>query len=102
LIVKVADGFPDATVTDAGGDAAELPLISWTFKPPVGAFPESVTVPVAGVPPVTELGFTLTATKDGGVTVKEVASATAPSFAEIVSIVTLATATVVTLNVWLT
>ena len=41
-----------------------------TAIPPAGAGPLMTTVPVAGVPPGTELGLTLTAETDGAFTVK--------------------------------
>jgi hypothetical protein len=63
--------------------------------------PESVTVPVEDVPPVTEVGLTDIAVSAGGVTVKGAAAVTPARLPVIVSMVKLATATVDTLNVWL-
>jgi hypothetical protein len=39
---------------------------SETGTPPVGAFPSSVTVAVAGCPPVTSAGATITETTEAG------------------------------------
>ena len=56
-IANVAVVLPDATVTDAGTVATlvadELRL---TETPPVPAAPDNVTVPVEGLPAVTEVG----------------------------------------------
>ena len=46
-----------------------MPLDRATEVPPVGAAPESVTVPVDGLPPKTEVGFKLTETRVAGVIV---------------------------------
>lgn len=69
-IVKVAAVLPDATVTLTGTDAAEgMALDRVTVRPPEGAFPVSVTVPVAVLPPVTELGLRVRDERAGGFTV---------------------------------
>ena len=60
VIVKVAVVEPAATVTDAGTVAFELLDVKATTVPPVPAAEFSVTVPVDEVPPVTELGDTVT------------------------------------------
>jgi hypothetical protein len=55
-----------ATVTVAGTVAADvLPLSNWTIAPPAGAAAFNVTVPVELVPPVTELGLSVTNTTLG-------------------------------------
>jgi hypothetical protein len=71
VTVKVALVVPAATVTLAGTVAAEIWLLERvTTVPPAGAGPESVTVPVDGVSPLTVVGFRVTAISDGAVTVK--------------------------------
>ena len=69
VMVKVAVVAPAATVTLAGTDAAALLLDNVTLRPPVGAALPSVTVPVEEVPPVTDVGFTVTDETTGGFTV---------------------------------
>ena len=55
---KVALADPAGTVTLAGTDATDgLLLVSVTVKPPAGAEPDSVTVPVEGFPPTTVEGL---------------------------------------------
>lgn len=59
--VKVAVVLPWTTVTVVGTDATKMLLLfSATTCPPLCAGPESVTVPVAVVPPVTDPGDTAT------------------------------------------
>ena len=73
---KVADDLPAGTVTLASTVAAELLLDSFTVIPPVGAAPLRLTVPVEDVPPVTELGLSVTAVSDGGMRVRAVVTVT--------------------------
>jgi hypothetical protein len=56
--VKVAVDEPAATVTDAGTVTPTLLLDNVTVRPPVGAGPTNVTVPVAFCPPTTSEGET--------------------------------------------
>ena len=57
VMLNVALAAPAATVTLAGTDAAGLLLESATCAPPAGAGPFSVTLPEAGLPPVTLAGL---------------------------------------------
>lgn len=100
-IAKVAVVAPAATVTFAGTCAAALLLESVTTAPPEGAPPVSVTVPVEPFPPITLAGFSDTdesVTVAAGVTVR-VADWVVPYVAEIVEVVVVETAVVVTLKV---
>jgi hypothetical protein len=67
VMVKVAVVAPAATVRVAGTVAAGLLLDKVTTVPPVGAWPESVTVPCELLPPSTEAGLRLTEESEGGV-----------------------------------
>ena len=70
MIVNVALVLPDGTVTLGGTDATEgLALVRATVKPPVGALPVSVTVPVELDPPVTVVGLRVSVESAGGFTV---------------------------------
>ena len=62
--VKVEAVLPAAIVAEAGTFADALLLESETETPPEGAGPLKVTVPVAGVPPVTLEGLTETEESD--------------------------------------
>lgn len=70
LAVNVALVCPDATVTDPGTLAAELPLARETTTPEEPAGPLSVAVPVEELPPVTVEGFRLSDAREGGVIVR--------------------------------
>jgi hypothetical protein len=59
LTLAVADLLPASTLTDFGIDAAGFELASVTSTPPAGATLESVTVALAGVPPITLVGVTV-------------------------------------------
>lgn len=65
-IVKLAVEEPAATWTVAGTVAFELLEVNVTVKPPDGATPPRVTVPVAEVPPATAVGEMLRPVSDGG------------------------------------
>ena len=70
VTVKVAVVAFAATVTLAGTLAIEvLLLVSVTTAPPDGALPDSVTVPVEELPPVTEVGLSVRLFTTGGTTV---------------------------------
>lgn len=71
VIVKVAVVAPAATVTDEGRETFELLSLNVTFMPPLGAGPESVTVPVAFSPPSKAFGLTVTDTSTGRKTVND-------------------------------
>ncbi len=66
LTVNVALLAPAATVTLAGTVAVDVLLLEReTVAPPAGAGPLSVTVPVAGDPPVTLVGFSVSEERVG-------------------------------------
>lgn len=99
MSVNVPVVWPAGTVTVAGTvPAAALSTERFTTKPPAGAALPRVTVPVDGVPPITEVGFMARAVRTGGFTVR---FAVAGGFeeptptAEIVSVLVAATAVVV-------
>jgi hypothetical protein len=69
-MAKLAEVWPSVTVTEPGGEAAALSLDSATVTPPVPATPDSVMVPVADVPPGTELGLITRLTGTAAVTVR--------------------------------
>jgi len=58
VMVKVAVLDPPATATEPGTDAFALLDVRDTVDPPEGAGPLRVTVPVALVPPMTDVGVT--------------------------------------------
>src|SRR3954451_11714403 len=67
-IEKDADPEPAATVTDAGGVAVALELVTLTTAPPAGACPLSMMIaPVVG-PPLVRAGKPWTELRDGGLT----------------------------------
>jgi hypothetical protein len=71
VTVNVAEVAPAATVTLAGTCAAAVLLLeSMTTAPADGAGPFKVTVPVEAVPPITEVGLSLTELRVVAVTVK--------------------------------
>jgi hypothetical protein len=70
-MVKVAVLAPAATRTLAGTVAAAVLLLDRvTVRPPVGAAPVSVTVPVDVLPPITVVGLTVRFDNVGGFTVR--------------------------------
>lgn len=69
VMAKLAEVAPAGTVTVAGTVAlVELDERVTTVLGPAG--PASVTVPVAGLPPITEVGETVTLVKPAGVIVR--------------------------------
>ena len=71
VTVKVAVVALAATVTLAGTCAAAVLLLDRvTTAPPAGAGPFNFTVPVEGVPPITEAGLKVTELTAAAVTVK--------------------------------
>jgi hypothetical protein len=77
VIVKVAVLAPAGTVTLAGTCAADVLLLeSVTTKPPGGAAPVRVTVPVDDAGPTTEAGFRVRVDSAAGVTVSVAVLAT--------------------------
>jgi|SRR4051794_18033353 hypothetical protein len=70
VMVNVAVLLPEVTVTLAGVVADELLSDNVTTVPVEGAGPLSVTVPVDELPPTTEVGFSVTELRVGGVMVK--------------------------------
>ena len=99
VTVNVADVCPAATVTVPGTIADELLDASATNKPPVGAGPLSVTVPVDDVPPATVVGFNTTDVVTGAVTVSDAFALVVNAPAEIVDVAFVATGDVETVNV---
>lgn len=73
-------------------------LVTPTIKPPTGAAPLKVIVPVALTPPVTVLGAIANEARVGGFTVNVPVADTAPVFAVIVTGFCAATATVLAAN----
>jgi len=98
--VNVAVVAPAATVTVAGTVPADVRLDDkLTTNPPVGAALEMVTVPVDGVPPITDVGFIERALSTGAV-IDSGAVAVAPYAAALIFAVWfVATATVDTVKV---
>ena len=76
-----------------------LLLLSVTTAPAAGAGPFSVTVPVEEVPPVTDVGLTLTELATGAFTVNVAFCVVLLNVAEIVTDVLLATGLVLAVNV---
>lgn len=95
---KVAVVCPAITVTLDGSAAAWLLLVRLTAAPPIGAAPLRVTVAVADVPPVSDVGLSETEESEAAFTVK-VAVWVLPQVAEIVTGVGVETADVDTIKV---
>jgi len=58
--LKLAEDFPSAIITVDGNVASLESIAKCTTKPPPGASPVSVRVPVVGCPPVWVAGFNIT------------------------------------------
>ena len=99
VTVNVADVCPAATVTLPGTEADELLDASPTTKPPVGAGPLSVIVPVDDDPPATVVGFNITVTTTGDVTVSDALALVENAEPVIVDVASVPTAFVVMVNV---
>ena len=102
VTVKVALVAPAGTVTPLAGTlAAALLLESTTCAPPAGAGPFSVTVPVdvPSGPPATLVGFRVSEDTIGGSTVSVAVCVPPPNDAEIVTVVDVATALVLSVKV---
>jgi len=98
VTVNVALVAPEAIVTLEGTDAP-LEAERLTVVPPVGAARDRLTVPVAELPPTTEMGETLTPARSG-VRIVRLAFEVAPfNVPEIVAVTVLVTVVVVTVNV---
>lgn len=82
VIANVAVDSPAGTVMEAGTRATDVRLLdNVTIIPPAGAGPFKATVPVDGVPPVTVLGFKVSAEATGAVIVKVADRVTLPNVA---------------------
>ena len=92
VTLNVAVDAPAATVTLAGTVAAARLDDTVTTRPPAGAGPDSVTVPVADAPPRTDAGETVTLDATGATTVSVTDLLTVPSVAVITTSVSVATA----------
>ena len=101
VTVKVAVVAPAGTVTLEGTLAAALLLERRTCAPPAGAGPFSVTVPVddPSGPPITLVGFRVSEDTTGGSTVSVAVCVPPPNDAEMVTVVDVATALVLSVKV---
>jgi hypothetical protein len=81
VTVNVAEVAPAATVTLVGKPTDESPPDRVTVRPPVGAAPLRVTVPVLEVPPTTDVGETAKADRVGAATVSVPWAVDGPSVA---------------------
>lgn len=97
--MKLAEVAPPEIVTVAGGLAAMSLLESETAVPVEGAGALNVTVPVAEVPPTTELGFKATDIRFAGLTVRSAVVPTPDACAETTAMAWTLTGIVLTVNV---
>ena len=101
VMLKVPLLAPPEMLKLAGTVAADaLPLISPTVKPAGGAGPVNTRVPTDPVPPVTEAGLKVSDMIAAGFTRNAADIMLAPRDAVIVTFVTVATPTVVAVNVF--
>jgi hypothetical protein len=98
-IVKVALVCPAATVTVCGTGALPLELLRATERPPLGAEPVRVTVPVDTAPPSTEAGEKARPCNVGGATANCAVWLPPPQAAVMFAVWVDATAVVVMVNV---
>jgi hypothetical protein len=98
VILNVADDAPAATVTLAGTAATALPEVTGIVKPPVGAGPFSVSVPVEVNPPRTALGDRLIVESVGAETIMLTVFVVVPKVAVNVTVVFAATGLVLTVK----
>jgi hypothetical protein len=100
LVVAVNDAvfLPAATVMMAGTEAP-LVLLSVTLRPPVGAAPLMVTVPIDDAPPVTLAGLSATVDGTGAFTVSAPVADVPLAEAVIVAVMLETTGTDVAVNV---
>jgi len=96
---NVTDVVPAGTVTELGTVVLGSLEVKETDRPPAGALPLRVTVPVELEPPVTVVGFKVSPVKLGAFTVKVADLLALFRVPVIVTDVALATGVVVTLNV---
>lgn len=99
VTVKLAEVVPAATVTDAGTVALVALDARVTADPPVGAGPLSVTVPVLGEPPTTEVGERVSDVRVAAVMLSIAFAEELPKVAVRVADVVAETAFVETMNV---
>ena len=99
VTVKVVVAAPAGTVATAG-PAATAVLVLWsvTLKPPGGAGPDRVTVPIEAVPPGTLVAFSVRAVRVGGDTASVAVLVTPPYEAVIVTVLKLVTGWVLTMK----
>jgi len=97
--VNVPDDLPAGMITVFGGTAEVLLLVTVTRRPPVGAGPLTVIVPVLVLPPVTLVGESVSETKAAWLTVKVAVCEIAPWVPVTTTTVGLGVAVVVALKV---
>lgn len=86
-MANVAEDCPDCRISDDGTLAAEMLLERTTVDPEGPAGPVSVTVPVEGEPPRTDVGLSVREESFAGVMASVAVMETAPKVAVIVAVV---------------